>query len=91
MSTDQDKARRHINRPRPEKGGLICPKCGQGGAAVYAHLIHCSDLTTEEKIQAMTGHYGLDEQGARETVEAWERPAQVQQFSPRDTERAPRP
>lgn len=77
---DLDKARHRSYRRREGKIGLVCPRCGQGGAAVYAHMIHCSDLTTEEKIEAMTGHYGLDTEGARATVERWEAKAEVKDF-----------
>ena len=88
---DLDRARQRIYRRREEQIGLVCPRCGQGGAAVYAHMIHCSDLWTEEKIDAMTGRYGLDSEGARATVETWERPAEVRTLRPNPAPQARQP
>jgi len=81
---DLDKARNRRLKRREKAAGAVCPKCGSAGAAVYAHIIHCSDRTTEEKIEAMTGRYGLDALGARKTVEAWERPAEVRRMPSRE-------
>lgn len=66
---DLDKAR---ERRLKKAAGPVCPKCGSGGITVWAHRVHCSDWSTEEKVEAMTGHYGLDEEAARKTVERWE-------------------
>jgi hypothetical protein len=73
-----------LTRPREQRVGAVCRKCGKGGTFVWAHRVHCSNWTTEEKIEAMTGHYGLDAEAARETVERWEAEAEVREF------RAPR-
>ena len=75
---DLEKARERRSKRRIKKG--FCPTCGQGGAHVWAHRVHCSDRTTDEKIEAMTGHYGLSAERARETVEAWERQAEVREL-----------
>ena len=74
------KARKRIYRRREKRVGPICPKCGKGGVFVWAHRVHCSDWSTEEKIEAMTGHYRLDAEAARETVERWEAEADVLQL-----------
>jgi hypothetical protein len=70
---DLDKVRERRQKQRENEAGAICRKCGSAGAFVWAHIVHCSEWSTEQKVRAMTGRYELDEAGARKTVERWER------------------
>jgi hypothetical protein len=89
--SDLKKARKRALKRREREAGPLCPKCGQGGIIVWAHQVHCSDWTTEEKVRAMTGRYGLDEAGARQTVERWEQGPETEVIELRPSARTARP
>ena len=60
-----------------EAAGPACPKCRSAGALVWAHIVHCSDWSNEDKVRATTAHYALDEEDTLKTAEQLERKGEV--------------